>query len=106
MGIRSKDVFTVASGGMHRQQNGKDHRLVTVCIRMIPSDAQIRQDKLHRIVRAFHAGRLGLAPPIEIVYKSNDSRRVYRVYENGEATDFPLSPTERERLHKIEPEIP
>jgi hypothetical protein len=106
MCIRSKGVFTVASGGTHRQQNGKDHRLMSVCIRMIPPDAQTRQGKLHRIVRAFHVGRLGLAPPIEIVHKSNDSRKVYRIYENGEATDFPLSPAERERLHEIEPDIP
>jgi hypothetical protein len=64
------------------------------------------QDRLHRIARAFRAERDGRTRSFEIVYRSIDSRKVYRIYENGEAMDFPLSPDERQRLHEIEADIP
>jgi hypothetical protein len=84
----------------------RSHRSMAVSIRMQAPDDPTPQDKLHRIARAFRAGRRGLAPPVEIVSTSRDSRRVYRISEAGQVTDFPLSPADRERLHDIERDIP
>lgn len=78
---------------------------MVVCIRMNTTGDGTPDDKLHRIARAFRAERDGRTRSFEVVRKSTDSRKVYRISEEGEVTDFPLSRAERERLHEIEPDI-